>query len=342
MMEEINYAGERDPHGRYNFSHSVWSKFYIDQPLINIYAYVLLKWIEEAYEINISPINSLSAVISHDIDSPSYFGYFRTEISEMLSSIRSIGKYKNISDLINYITHLIVGQDPYDTFEYIQKQEDLRRIKSTYFIMLSNDNKWGLDLEKYSRRLKKIASKGNELALHPGYGSFCHSDKVSSEKKQLESISGIKPLGVRNHFLRFQIPFSYQICQQLDFLYDSTLGYPDREGFRTGICTPYKPFDIYHREIIELMEIPLIIMDGTLKDYSKYQPNEALHRIKQLIDTTSSVNGTIVFNWHNSFLSQGNNLWRSVFEKSLDYLVDKDARFYTCKELSSFWNKSWK
>jgi hypothetical protein len=53
------------------------------------------------------------------------------------------------------------------------------------------------------------------------------------------------------------------------------------------------------------------------------------------------VNGTIVFNWHNSFLTHDNDSWRHVFESSLEYLVDNDAVFYTGKELSSISREHW-
>jgi hypothetical protein len=342
-MEEINYTGEYDLHGRYTFTHGAWSKYYIDFPLIDIYAQTLFSWIEEAYGIAVkSQSNSFGAVISHDIDIPFYFGKIRTEISEILNSILSKGKYTSLSDILKYIGKLAhLYPDPFDTFDYIQKQEESRGIKSTYFILLSRDNAWGLNLKKYSRRLRSIADKKNEVALHPGYDSYCHSEMIIKERNLLESISGIEPVGVRNHFLRLKIPYSYQCCSQLNFEYDSTLGYPDREGFRTGTCSPYMPFDLSRRKIIDLIEIPLMIMDGTLRDYCRYNHDEALDRIKQCIDLVRSVNGTIVFNWHNSFLTHDNDSWRHVFESSLEYLVDNDAVFYTGKELSSISREHW-
>jgi hypothetical protein len=343
FLEQLTYSGEYDRHGRYTYSNGNWSKHYIDLPLINLYAETLLGWIKEAYKIKAHKDSSFAAVISHDIDAPFYFRKFKTEISELINSRNPSGKYKDARDLLKYIAYLFnVYHDPFDTYDYIQEQEHARGIRSTYFIMVSKENEWGLDLKKYSRKLEKILSKENEIALHPGYTSYCRPDGLLKEKNKLESLCGTKPAGVRNHFLRMQIPDSYHSCRMLDFEYDSTYGYPDREGFRAGICIPYKPYDVYRREVIDIMEIPLNIMDGTLKDYCRYPSDQALERIKQHIDMAKSFHGVIVFNWHNSFLTRENKEWRKIFESCLDYLVVNGARFCTCREISSVWKDLWK
>lgn len=342
FLEQLNYSGEYDRHGRYTYSNGNWSKHYIDLPVINLYADILTNWIEKAYAIKVYKNRSFSAVISHDIDAPFYFRKFKTELSELLNSRQPSGKYHNAADLLKYIGYLFrIYPDPFDTFDYIQEQEEARGIRSTYFIMVSRENEWGLDLKKYSRRLERILSKENEVALHPGYTSYCRPDSLIKERNKLESLCGIKPSGVRNHFLRMQIPAGYHSCRMLEFEYDSTLGYPDREGFRAGICIPYKPYDIYHRKMIDIMEIPLNIMDGTLKDYCRYPSDMALERIKQHIDMVKAFQGAIVFNWHNTFLIRKNEPWRRVFEGCLDYLVLKGARFRTCRELASTWKELW-
>jgi len=117
------------------------------------------------------------------------------------------------------------------------------------------------------------------------------------------------------------------------------LGYAEYEGFRAGICTPFKPFDINNRRVIDIIEIPLVIMDSTLINYRGFQPDEALQRIKELVDNVYEVQGTIVLLWHNHLLVD--DRWRNVYEKSMDYLVDKKAIFYTCSELATKWKEYW-
>ena len=109
---------------------------------------------------------------------------------------------------------------------------------------MSPDNKWGLLKKKYTERLKWLVSQKCEIGIHPGYESAFDSEKIQTEKEEVEQMAGIGISGVRNHFLRFSIPKSWRNYEELGLLYDSTLGYAEREGFRAGIAAPFKPFDI--------------------------------------------------------------------------------------------------
>lgn len=341
-MEEILNSHLRDEHGRFKFSMSRWAHLYVDEALINIYAQTILKWINAVYEIGIPSNRTFTAVLSHDIDIPYYYGRFRSELTELLNSSKSGGKYRRFPDLQSYLACLLgIKDDPYDTFSYINGREGKRGIPATYFIMLSRDNAWGLDRQKYSRTLKDIYAEGNEIALHSGYESYYDTELISQEKRYVESLSDVTIDGSRSHFLRFKLPETYYILSNLGLSYDSTMGYPDREGFKAGICTPYKPFDIHRREQIDIMEIPLVVMDGTLREYRKQSPEDALSNIEKLIKQVSSCNGVIVFNWHNSFLVETDRDWRNIYERSLEYLVAYGAQFLTCREVASIWKDFW-
>jgi hypothetical protein len=341
-MEEIMNPELRDEHGRFTFSLSKWAEHYVDKPLVNIYGEKLRQWIEEVYGLKIVPSRRFSAVLSHDIDSPFFYSRLRTEISEMLNSVNGKGKFSGLSDLGRYLGCLFgIERDPYDTFSYLQEQEEKRDISATFFIMLSKDNAWGLDRKKYSRTLKVIHQKGNEIALHPGYESYDDPELIRKERSDVEALAGTSIKGVRNHFVRFKMTDTFHLLSNLDLSYDATLGFPDREAFRCGICTPYKPFDIEGREQIAILEIPLAVMDGTLRNYRKQSPQQALCKIESLIEQVCSCAGVLVFNWHNSFLIETNGGWREVYEKSLDALVAHHAYFMTCKDMAREWRKRW-
>lgn len=341
-MEEVLGHNSRDEHGRFTFSRSRWGKVYVDTPLVNVHAKVMIQWIKEIYGANLTSNRSFTAIISHDIDAPYYYGTFRAEVSELINRGKSGSKYEDMKAIGNYLAVLLGKQpDPYDTFPYIQEQEGKRGIPSTYFVMFSRDNMWGLDREKYSRTLKNIQEAGNEIAVHPGYDSYHNPDLIRKELNNIETMSGARICGVRNHFLRFLMPATFNVLSKLGLSYDATVGYPDREGFRVGICTPYKPFDILRREIVDIMEIPQVVMDGTLREYRNFSQEDAYAHVEKLIEKVFSMNGVIVFNWHNSFLIQNSNDWRTVYERSLDCLMEHHARFCTCEDIASITRQYW-
>ena len=341
-MEEVMNPHLRDKHQRFTFSKSKWAHLYVNKPLINSYAQTLLKWIEEVYDVKIPWKRQFTAVLSHDIDSLHFYGRLRTELVEICNSVKTGGKYTRFSELQGYFACLLgIQRDPHDTFSYMQEMEGKRDISATYFINLSKDNSWGLDLKKYSRTLKKIHGSGNEIALHPGFDSYCDREMILYERKRVEALSGATIEGARSHFLRFKNPECYYALSSLGLSYDATMGYPDREGFKAGICTPYKPFDILRREEIDIMEIPLVVMDGTLHHYRKQSPETAQSTIENLIGHVSSCAGVITLDWHNSFLNEKRGVWRNVYERSLDSLITHHARFLTCGQLASLWRGRW-
>ena len=77
-------------------------------------------------------------------------------------------------------------------------------------------------------------------------------------------------------------------------LYDATLGYAAHVGFRCGICLPHKPYDVIDNRIIDLWEIPLIVMEGTLHQYRSLSPDQGLASIESLIETVRKYHGVFV------------------------------------------------
>lgn len=335
-LEEVDACDEKlDNHGRYIAGNSIAAK-YIETPLVNLYAEKIQQWLDFVYDISVGMrYTGLTVVMSHDIDIPYYYSSRRVELSELKNSlIYRNGKYESWKDLWHYLKYLIgVMPDPYDTFEYMCNVEKKYGVKSTYFILLSEENRWGLNVKQYSRKLKMLVDAGHEIALHPGYTALANESVINQQRDALEQLIGQKIHGVRHHFLRFKIPESYRAISSCGLAYDSSLGFAEKHGFRAGICTPFKPYDTKRRTIIDLWEIPLVVMDGTLKDYENYGPGDALEKIKNIATIVHNAGGVLVFNWHNSFFEQGGVAWRKVYEESLNFFKELDARFCACKQL---------
>ncbi|MBD1399355.1 polysaccharide deacetylase family protein [Pelovirga terrestris] len=340
-FEEYTSTEELDQHERFKYTNSLLYED-LGKSLVHLYAKQLALWIKEQYGISI-PLRSegMEAVISHDIDVPYYFGKARSVLSGAKARLNSEGVGSCADHLLSYVkVRSGLEKDRYATFDYIMQTQAQRGIKSTWFILLS-DNLWGLDHKKYAKQLQGIAAAGHEIGLHPGYDSYLNPEKRSAEKKAIEQLSGSLITGARSHFLRFKIPESYRVSYDTGLTYDSTLGFAEREGFRAGFCSPFKPFDLQQRQTVDMLEIPMAIMDGTFRDYQHLQPAEAEVRIKAMIDHVADIHGTIVFNWHNTFLLAEEPGWRNVYENSLDYLIEKNAVFSTANDLARKWSERW-
>jgi 16S rRNA C1402 (ribose-2'-O) methylase RsmI len=90
--------------------------------------------------------------------------------------------------------------------------------------------------------------------------------------------------------------------------WDSSLSYADREGFRCGVCYPYRVFNIITRKKLNLKERPLIVMEGSLTTYQNIIPQKMEEKIKFLMKKVQKYNGEFVFLWHNS--SFNTSFWK--------------------------------
>jgi hypothetical protein len=112
------------------------------------------------------------------------------------------------------------------------------------------------------------------------------------------------------------MPRSYNNILRAGITEDYSMGYPDQPGFRAGIARPYYFYDVSEDKLTDLKIIPFQVMDGTLYDYRKLDPESSKEVILNLINETKNVGGLFVSIWHNTSLLDNEEwkCWREVFE----------------------------
>jgi hypothetical protein len=205
--------------------------------------------------------------------------------------------------------------------------------------------------------IKNIAGKAR-TGIHPSYASNEAPEKVKFEKERLEKIkSPLVPLyspshiasaepsaergsalaeqgkggqpryssgqatvtKSRQHFLKLRFPNTYRNLIAAGITDDYTMGYADEIGFRAGICTPFKWYDLEKEEETNLTIHPFAVMDGTLNNYLKLSPAQALEKVKEVVKEIKEVNGEFISIWHNETLSDWRewNGWKGFYEEML-------------------------
>ena len=82
-------------------------------------------------------------------------------------------------------------------------------------------------------------------------------------------------------------------------MYDTSLGYADREGFRNSYCLPFRPYNHQEDRMYDTWEIPLTVMDVTLFQYRKLKFDQALCSVRELLKEVNKFQGVFVLLWHN-------------------------------------------
>lgn len=326
---------------------------FLDRPIVNDYIELFWKWINGLNlgfkRKNLWPKGKdFGICLTHDVDLVQKYQFYRVWKSFIGLILKRRKFQKAFSILFDYLKLLlkIKAHDPYWTFDYIIETEKKYNLKSSFYFMTSKkskvDNDYSIIDNKILRLIRRIEKKGLEVGLHPSFKSFNNYKIMKNEKERLNKIVNDKSYGVRQHCLRYKIPDTWRIQESLNFLYDSSLGFADHEGFRYGICLPYKPFDAINNKEINIWELPLIIMDVTLyrHDYRNLSPAQGFEIIKKYVQTVKKYNGLLVLLWHNSSLDEiefpG---WSDFYKKSIEYIGKCNAFKESGKEIINWWEK---
>ena len=97
------------------------------------------------------------------------------------------------------------------------------------------------------------------------------------------------------------------------------MGFADAAGFRAGIASPFQFFDLEENKITDLLIHPFQVMDASLQQYMKLSPEQAIGKIKEIVEEVKNVNGDFISLWHNESLSEWKEWtgWSEVYRQLL-------------------------
>jgi len=275
---------------------------------------------------------NFAVTLTHDVDD-----IYLPFTHKALSSVYLL-KGLNFKEIINLWK--MKEKSQYIHFEEIMNLEEEYEAKSTFYFMATDRDpvRFRYDIEDLEGQLKKIVDRDFEIGLHIGYYSYDNLEEIKKEKKRLENVIGEEITGCRIHYLRFKVPDTWELLAMAGFRYDTTLGYNDMVGFRNGMCHPFKPFNLKIHKDIDILEIPLNIMDGTLFGEMRLNLSEAWNLTKKLINTTEKYNGVLTLLFHSMvFNCPFRRDWARLYNKILKYCHERKAWMTSAKDLWRWW-----
>ena len=147
--------------------------------------------------------------------------------------------------------------------------------------------------------LRALLDRGCEISLH---GSFATTDDHAQFAEQCRRLAVLtqRPVpGVRQHFLRMRPGETIRGMAAAGFRYDSTAGFPDRNGFRLGVGDVIPAWDGAGDRPLDIQEAPVIWMDRALSKYAGVEDPEAwITEGIALADACRATQGLWVGVWH--------------------------------------------
>lgn len=180
----------------------------------------------------------------------------------------------------------------YDNVATIAEREGELGFRSSFYFMSGE-----YPLKKVRATAQRIRKKGWEVGLHGDFGTHDSAAQMRKAVHRLTRGLGIRPRGVREHYLKFDFSKTWALMESAGFDYDTTPGNTDKLGFRLGLATPFHPPDKRWGPM-RLLELPLSLMDTTLWGYLKKEEEEGLNDVLRLMDMVEGVEGLFTLLWH--------------------------------------------
>lgn len=202
-----------------------------------------------------------------------------------------------------------LGRDPVPQgVDGVLEQESRAHVRSTWFVlcgtptlrtMQAGDLTYRPESPKARRILERVRARGHEIALHGSFATLDNSPVFAEQRGRLEALAGAPVSGVRQHYVRIHPGITERAMTAAGFVYDATLGFPDRNGFRLGVADVVPRWDADGSAPIAIDEVPFAWMDRALSKYRGVEdPMAWSEDALDLAATARSVGGLWVGLWH--------------------------------------------
>lgn len=315
----------KDNHKRFPAKNSLaFKNGFLKLPIVELWINELKLLIESFYPDFKFPQRKFNHINTIDVDHAFLFkeiGFFRG-IWKLFKSFVKFD-FEKIKLQLNVLTNKLY--DPYDNFDYLLKISKKYNIEFIYFFLLADFSKYDRNIPFYNKKFIELIQSTSDyfnVGIHFSYNS---NHSIYTKKKELDRLSNIvrrKIKKSRQHFLKLNLPLTYQNLIKLGIKEDYSMGYASHFGFRAGTSLPYYFYDLENEKETDLLIKPFVIMDGTLNNYLKLNVEEAKYSIKNIISTLKKVNGNYISIWHNHSLCDMDEWkgWKDIFEFSIKEL----------------------
>jgi len=332
-------AGPRDEHGRFRAEWSCLDP--LDPPLERL-----------RRKLGVEPPRwngaRFAVALTHDVDTP--WRWTRIGVRGAAARVKRDTQRARLGPALREATalaaapvHRLRGTDPNWRFAHIVADERRRGATGSTFFVLGghHDPHDGAAPETYERLrprlVETLLDTGAEVGLHGSYTAADDESRLREEKAVVEALAG--PVqGHRYHYLRADPHRNLAALPRLGFAYDTTLGFPDALGFRSGIARPFRPWDLERDEPLDLVEIPLAAMDATLAEerYLGLSAKRAEPQLLRLLDWAAAHGGGFAVLWHpDRFDPVTSAGWDRLYSRLLDGVRERGGICVSAAELTS-------
>lgn len=284
---------------------------FLEKPLIDIWAYKFKLLLKEKFPSHQFIDRKFEYISTIDVDIA--YCYKRKGVLRTIGGLlNDLSRFRLLDIWLRILVLLGFRRDPFDTFDLLLDFQKQYGIKTIFFFLVGHYTTYDKNISSgntnYKSLIKSVADYA-DVGLHPSYFTMKNEGLMKKEKLRLENILNRPALKSRQHFLRLDMPETYQNMVNLEIHEDYTMGYAAHYGFRASTCTPFYFYDLDYEIQTPLKVYPFAVMDGTLRDYLDLSNKRAFEVIIKLATEVRKVDGTFITIFHNETLSNRGR-WR--------------------------------
>ena len=187
--------------------------------------------------------------------------------------------------------------------------EDVRGVSSTFYVIARHTHKQdGNQPETYRRRIPEALRAASP---RPAARSACtattptasRSPRSAGDRADLAGTRGPAPSPASATTTCARSTTRRCRCwSRPGSRYDTTLAFAEHEGFRCGCSFPFRPYSLAEERPLDLVELPLAVMDGTLQEphYRGLAAADAERAAASVLARALRSGGAVSLLWHNN------------------------------------------
>ncbi len=316
---------EKDMYGRYAHENSLaFKEGFLNLPLVNIWVKEFIKRLKKKFSMFNVQLPIFNFEPTYDIDiaySCKYKGLLRN-IGGFIKSPSS-ERIKVLAGSAN---------DPFDSYEWLHQLHQRYNLQPLYFFLVPEKNgRYDKNILPHKDAMWKLVKQHTgkySIGLHPSWQSGDDASLLKKEKQQLQAmtahgrdaLSGLNDSTItrsRQHYIRFDLPNSYNKLIEAGFTDDYSMGYGSINGFRASVASSFNWYNLEEEEETTLRIHPFCFMDANAYYEQKQDTAKTMEELMHYLSACKEVNGTFTSIWHNNFLGTAKEFegWRELYEQ---------------------------
>lgn len=307
------WAEQQSSSSRQLFSNSVFERLKLPMDIVDRYLALFRQQLARSGVAGADSDNgrgghwqghSFAVALTHDVDYLPARRFDNLRVA-LRSAARHLVKQRSPGEAVEaigaYAWAVLRRNDPFGCVPEIIAEEQRRGVRSSFQVAVGHrhpmDVNYRIEDDDVREYLAVITRQGFDLCLHGSYRSTEQPGWYEEEIDLLARRLG-RPLGSRQHFLSFDPQQLFAAQERAGIQYDMSVGFPDRCGQRVGFSHPYFPYCFDQERPYDVLQIPLTLMDVTLRSYLRLRGEAAWREIQYQLETVRKSGGAVSVVWH--------------------------------------------